>query len=131
MIFVDASFLVSLITQETESYDRAVELWEKNKHEDKLITPSVISEVINTLNVKLKVDMKLIDYACEFMHDNLVIADDYEYHAGAVKNIKSFQPSRVPFFDCLYMSVMEELEISEILCFDKHFDNKEGIIRIY
>ncbi|MDR2545086.1 MAG: type II toxin-antitoxin system VapC family toxin [Methanobrevibacter sp.] len=131
MIFVDASFLVSLITKEPGSYDRAIELWEKNKHEDKLITPSVISEVINTLNVRLKVDIELIDYACEFMHDNLVITDDYEYHAGAVKNIKSFQPSRVPFFDCLYMNVMEELGIKEILCFDKHFDLNKNIKRIY
>ncbi|GAA5819769.1 MAG: type II toxin-antitoxin system VapC family toxin [Methanobrevibacter sp. CfCl-M3] len=52
MIFVDASFLVSLITKEPGSYDKAIELWEKNNHEDKLITPSVISDVINTLNVK-------------------------------------------------------------------------------
>lgn len=65
------------------------------------------------------------------MQDNLLIADDYDYYTVAVKNIKSLYPSRVPFFDCQYMAVMEDLEITEILSFDKHFDLNKNIKRIY
>ena len=131
MIFVDASFLVSLITEEPYTFKRASELWEENKYKDKLITYSIISEVINTLNVKLKVKVELINYAYKFMQDNLLIADDYDYYGESVKIIKNFIPSRVPFFDCLYMAVMEDLEINEILSFDKHFDLNKKIKRVY
>jgi predicted nucleic acid-binding protein len=37
---------------------------------------------------------------------------------------------RMPLFDCIYIALMEELGIKEIVSFDEHFDNKEKIIRI-
>ncbi|MCL2116558.1 MAG: hypothetical protein FWH29_10100 [Methanobrevibacter sp.] len=75
--------------------------------------------------------MKLIEYAYDFMENNLLIVEDYEYYGSAVKNIKKLYPSRIPFFDCLYMAVMEDLETTEILSFDKHFDLNKNIKRIY
>jgi len=38
---------------------------------------------------------------------------------------------RIPLFDCVYMDIMKELGITEIVSFDEHFDNKENIIRIH
>ena len=38
---------------------------------------------------------------------------------------------RIPFFDCVYIVLMEKLGIKEIVSFDKHFDNKKGITGIH
>jgi predicted nucleic acid-binding protein len=35
-----------------------------------------------------------------------------------------YLPERIPFFDCLYIELMQELEISKIVTFDEHFNNK-------
>jgi len=37
---------------------------------------------------------------------------------------------RLPFFDNLYIVLMKDLGIKEIVSFDKHFNNIEGITRI-
>lgn len=37
----------------------------------------------------------------------------------------SYLPERLPFFDCLYIELMKQLEIKKIATFDKHFNNKE------
>jgi predicted nucleic acid-binding protein len=36
----------------------------------------------------------------------------------------SYYPQRLPLFDCLYIELMEQLEIKKIATFDKHFNNK-------
>jgi predicted nucleic acid-binding protein len=38
---------------------------------------------------------------------------------------------RIPFFDCVYMALMEDLRINEIASFDEHFDNRKEIVRIH
>jgi predicted nucleic acid-binding protein len=38
---------------------------------------------------------------------------------------------RFPFFDYVYITLMEDLGIKEIATFDKHFNNIDGIVRIY
>ncbi|MDR0911134.1 MAG: hypothetical protein LBM96_00860 [Methanobrevibacter sp.] len=35
------------------------------------------------------------------------------------------------FFDCMYIYLMQKKGINEIASFDKHFDNKDGVIRIH
>jgi predicted nucleic acid-binding protein len=48
-----------------------------------------------------------------------------------MEHLTNYYPERIPLFDCVYISLMEELGIKEITSFDEHFDNKENIIRIH
>ena len=96
-----------------------------------VISYSVINEVINVLNVKLKLDKETVNYAYDFMNNELIIINDIPYFNDTMKFINDVYPKRIPFFDCLYMTIMKKLGITEIATFDKHFDNKEGIVRIH
>ena len=101
MIFLDASFLVSFFSKD-EFYDRAIELLEENQNKKMIISYFVINEVINVLSKKLKLDIEVINYAYEFMNDELIIINDIPYFNDTMSIVNRFYPERIPFFDCLY-----------------------------
>ena len=41
-----------------------------------------------------------------------------------MKKLLDYLPQRMPLFDCLYIELIEQLGISKIAIFDKHFNNK-------
>ena len=131
MIFLDANFLISLFAKKPKFHDRAVQIWEENESKDKIISKLIITEVVTVLNVKIRENVDLTDYAYNYMNDNLMIVDDSNCYDLAMKKVKKYYPERIPLFDCVYMALMEDLDIKEIVSFDKHFDNKEGIERVY
>jgi hypothetical protein len=52
------------------------------------------------------------------------IIEDIPLYDDAMKRQISYLPERIPFFDCLYLELMEQLKITKIATFDKHFNNK-------
>lgn len=108
-----------------------MELWDEHKNKDKIISKLIITEVITVLNVKLKEDLEVIKHAYNYMNDNLIITNTDDDYDRAMEKIANYYPERIPFFDCVYIDIMENIEIEEIISFDKHFDNKERIIRIH
>jgi len=58
-----------------------------------------------------------------------VIEDNYYYDRTITRVLKD--KKRLPFFDNLYIVLMEDLGIKKIVSFDKHFHNIDGIERIH
>ena len=83
------------------------------------------------VNTRLKENIELTKKVYNFMFDELIVANDYDYYNEALKYMDSYYPERIAFFDCIYMALMEDLKINEILSFDDHFDLNENIKRIY
>ena len=131
MIFIDANFIISLFLKKHDNYNRASEIWKDIKNKDKIISKFVVAEVLNVLNVRLKENIELTNKVYKFMFDELVVVDDHDYHNKAMDYMNFYYPERIPFFDCVYMALMEELGIKKIVSFDEHFDNKENIIKIH
>jgi len=131
MIFLDANFIIAYSLKRHEDYDRANEIWEDIENKDKLISRLIVAEVLNVLNTRLKTNIELTEKVCKFMFDELIIANDMEYYIKAMKQLKLYYPERIPFFDCVYMTLMEEIGIKKIASFDKHFDLNKNIKRIY
>ncbi|MDR3291674.1 MAG: hypothetical protein LBT10_05920 [Methanobrevibacter sp.] len=67
----------------------------------------------------------------DYMNDNLMIVDDKRNYDEAMKKVKKDYPVRIPFFNCVYMALMEDLGISKIASFYEHFDDRKEIIRIH
>jgi len=91
-------------------------------------------EVITVLNVKLKQDPILISNVHKELNEEYKIINDTVFHGKGFKillNEFNMNKERIPLFDCVYMALMKELGIKEIVSFDEHFDNKEGIKRIH
>ncbi|MDR3291377.1 MAG: PIN domain-containing protein [Methanobrevibacter sp.] len=111
-------------------HERALEIAKNIKNQEKIISKLVIAEVITVLNIKLKQDKKILSYVYEDLNGNYTILNDTEVYDKAMNEILKFK-KRIPFFDCVYMALMEDLRINEIASFDEHFDNRKEIVRIH
>ena len=132
MIFLDANFLMSLFIKTEKHHDIATEIYEKIKNQPLIISNSIILEVMTVSNIKIKVSKEMLeDIYINLNSDPFEIFEDIELYDDTVERQINYLPERIPFFDCLYIELMEQLGIKKIATFDKHFDNKEGIVRIH
>jgi len=132
MIFADANFLIALFTKDHEYNKQALKIWDEINHEKIIISPSIIMEVMTVLNIKLNVSKEQLNKAYNRLNSGKFgIVEDLHAQENALKKMINYLPERIPFFDCLYIELMEQLGIKEIVSFDEHFDNKENISRIY
>ncbi|MGL6298914.1 MAG: type II toxin-antitoxin system VapC family toxin [Methanobacteriaceae archaeon] len=130
MIFLDANYIIALFIEEHEFNKRAKEIYQ-SIHEEKIISRLVITEVITVLNIKIKADTEVIKKVYRQMHNNFSIIEDHYFHDKAVQKLFKYNERNLSLFDCIYITLMEELGITEIVTFDEHFENREGIVRIY
>jgi predicted nucleic acid-binding protein len=90
----------------------------------------VIAEVITVLKIKLKANNKIIEKTYKQLNNNFDIIEDHYFYDKALEKILRYDEKDLSLFDCVYMSLMEELGIKEIATFDEHFD-KKNITRIH
>jgi predicted nucleic acid-binding protein len=131
MIFLDANFIIAYSVKGHKNYNRAIEIWETIEDKDKIISKLIIAEILNVLNTRLKTNIELIEKVCKFIANELIILQDEQYYIKGLKLLKEYYPKRIQFTDCVYMALMEDLEIKEIITFDRHFDLNKKIKRIY
>ena len=125
MIFLDANFLMSLFIKTEKHHDIAIKIYEKIKEERLIISNSIILEVMTVSNIKIKVaPEKLKEIYINLNSDLFEIFEDIEIYDDTMERQLSYHPQRLPFFDCLYIELMEQLGIKKIVTFDKHFNNK-------
>ncbi|MCL2687063.1 MAG: PIN domain-containing protein [Methanobrevibacter sp.] len=125
MIFLDANYLLSLYIETETEHNIALDIWDKIKHKELVISNSVILEIITIANIKIKLEKEML----EGIYNNLnsgrfKIVEDVSFQNNSMKKLLNYLPQRIPLFDCLYMELMEQLGITKIATFDKHFNNK-------
>ena len=134
MIFLDTDFFINLYVESNENHFRAKEICTMIENESLIISNLTIMEVMTVLNVKLKQNPELLQKVHDDLNKVYNIVNDTIFHEKGfeilMKELKE-NNTRLPLFDCVYMALMKELGITEIVSFDKHFDNKNGIIRIH
>lgn len=124
MIFLDANFIIDLFV-DTEDHQKAVRIYEKIKDEQLIISNSIILEVMTVLNIKLKVSKAMLEKSYMRLNGGkFKIIEDLPLYNEAIERMANYLPERLPFFDCLYLELMEQLGIAKIVTFDKHFNNK-------
>jgi len=129
MIFLDANYLVSYYIKSEDHHKRALEIHQEIKGKKQIISNSIIAETVNILHTKIKAHPEDIERIYnQIKHKYQIIEDHTLFDRTLQKVLKD--KKRLPFFDNLYIVLMEELRIKEIVSFDKHFDNKENITRI-
>lgn len=129
LIFLDTSFIVALANSSDGRHQKAVDLAQKIEHEEKVISNVIIIEVMNTLrNFK---EGKLNEYVYRIIKDNFTIHEENLalYDDALMTQLK--YKWKLGFADCIIIEIMKKSNINQIASFDKHFDGKEGIERIY
>lgn len=139
MIFLDANYLINLYIKKNKKSDdtdpkKAKKIYQSIKNKEKIISTSVILEVITVLNVQLKQDPYLISKVHYELNNNYNVINDTDFHIKGfeiLQNEFKKNKTRLPLFDCVYIAIMQELGIKKIVSFDKHFENKINITRIH
>ena len=131
MIFLDTNFIIALSLKNHAKNSRAVEIWGSVENDKKVTSKLVVGEVWNVLNTRLKVNMELMEKVYKFIYTTSTVLNDHYYEKMGVEQLKLYYPERLPFNDCIYMAIMEDLKIKKILSFDKHFDLNKNIERIH
>ena len=134
MIFFDANVIVDYFIKqyidgkENHRHLRSVELVESTD-DMKVISNLVLVEVINILYLKHKKNKDSIKKVYTILFNDFEIIDDSEYYNLGFKKLLEYN-HRLSINDCIYLAIMEDYGIEEIVSFDSHFDNK-GIRRIH
>jgi predicted nucleic acid-binding protein len=132
MIFLDANFLIAFFVETEDQHEIATKIYEKIKDKQLIISNSIILEVMTVSNIKIKVSKEKLKEIYINLNSGLFhIIEDIKIYDDTMERQINYHPQRLPFFDCLYIELMKQLEIKEIVSFDEHFDNKDGIVRVY
>lgn len=124
MIFLDANYIIALFIEGHKFHKRAKEIDESIIEQEQIISRLVVSEVISVLNIKLKANNEVIERAYYQMHNYYQIIEDRYFYDKGLEKILKYNDKDFSIFDCIYLAVMEELGINQLVTFDKHFNNK-------
>lgn len=126
-VFLDTNFIVGLFVENDVWHENAKELFYKYQNEKKVISKLVIAEAITLM--RLNLDTKEIREIYYNLPNYFEIIDDSQYYDEAMKIFVKYDGT-IAFFDAMYIAIMKNQGIYEIISFDSDFDNKD-IIRIF
>ena len=127
MYFLDTTFIVALFVSNDQWHQKAVEIFEKIKLDEFIISKLVIAETITVL--KNKLNTKEIREIYRTLPKIVNVIDDYEFFDDAMEIFVKYD-SKISFFDSMYIYLMKKENITEIISFDSDFDRVNGINRI-
>lgn len=121
MIFIDASYYLSLLNSQDSNHKKAVEIGLRYKDEVYVTSQAVLGEVLTVGSQKI--DKKLtIEFVEEILKSNTrVIMETKELVDDAFLLFKKNESKNISWVDCYSFSIMKKLKIKEALSFDKHF----------
>ncbi|WP_296791247.1 type II toxin-antitoxin system VapC family toxin [uncultured Methanobrevibacter sp.] len=128
MYFLDTTFIVALFVSNDQWHQKAVEIFEKIKLDEFIISKLVIAETITVL--KNKLNTKEIREIYRTLPKIVNVIDDYEFFDDAMEIFVKYD-SKISFFDSMYIYLMKKENITEIISFDSDFDRANGINRIH
>jgi len=121
MIFIDASYYLSLLNLQDNNHNKAVEMSLCHKNEVYITSQAVLGEVLTVGSQRI--DKKL---AIEFVEEILksqtrVILETKDYVDDAFSIFKQAESKNISWVDCYSLAIMKKLKIKKALSFDKHF----------
>ena len=128
MYFLDTTFIVALFVSNDQWHQKAVEIFEKIKLDEFIISKLVFAETITVL--KNKLNTKEIREIYRTLPKIVNVIDDYEFFDDAMEIFVKYD-SKISFFDSMYIYLMKKENITEIISFDSDFDRVNGINRIH
>ncbi|MCL2116556.1 MAG: PIN domain-containing protein [Methanobrevibacter sp.] len=131
MILLDSNYIVSFLVEDEKDHIRAFKLSKNIKTKEAVITHAILIETINLLTKKLNRNTKAITEIFNFIKSEFtIIYETEELTEKAMQTLIKYN-AKIGLADAINIEVMKKLNIHEIISFDEHFDNKEGIVKIH
>ncbi|KZX12809.1 type II toxin-antitoxin system VapC family toxin [Methanobrevibacter curvatus] len=131
MILVDSNYIISLFIDSEKNHKRAKKLFERLSDNKLVITNTILIETMNLVIDRLNHNIKALTEIYNIIkRDFKIIYEDKNLIEKSMKTVIKYNGT-IGLADAISIEVMKELNIYEIFSFDKHFDNKEKIVRIH
>lgn len=126
MIFVDTSFILSLLIKSDLNHSRALELSE-TFHENKMINTTVLTETLNAfMGIGGKVGISLYENLKETFEIDYLTPNDFDESV----NLYLSYDSSINYSDCTILRSMQKNNLNKIATFDSDFNKVNGLIII-
>ena len=126
MFFIDTTFLLRISYEKDHWHDNAQKLIPKIKNQIVWISNIILIETLNGLSDFL--NGKQLENMYQFLNENYnIYRVDKQLQDKAIKISEKYNGA-LGFAECIPIAIMEEIDMNEIISFNKHFDNKDGII---
>jgi len=129
MLFIDTTYLLSLIKVMEKNHEKAILLLEHIDKEETLINSTVLIEMLNRLKKKRydKYRNTIIDLIYNMDNIHYLTTEDYSKSLDTCK----YYNFSINFSDCTILESMKQYNVTHIVSFDSDFDKVNNINRIY
>jgi predicted nucleic acid-binding protein len=120
-IFLDTGFVIALINQRDQYHQQAASLANRFEGHPLLVTDAVLLEIGNALARSYKQEsIAVIERFLEADEVTIVHLTPQLFREGFAL-YKKYQDKAWSLVDCISIVVMQEIEVKQVLTFDKHF----------
>jgi len=120
MIFIDASFYLSLLNPNDSNHQKAIELSEQHKKGDYATSQSVLGEVLTVGSQRFDKSLTVEFVEEIFKSHTKIVLEKRELVKDAFNFFKSVKSKNVSWVDSYSFVIMKRLGIKKLLTFDKH-----------
>jgi len=132
MRFLDSNVFIYNITKHPDFYETAKEILTRLEEDEEMVTCTLVLEELFVF-LDMKKSAKHIPLVMDSIrsYSKLKIVEyNYEDMAKAIEILRG-QDFSLDWDDALILSVMERLGVNEIYSNDAHFDDVEGVKRVF
>lgn len=120
MIFVDSSFLISLLLEHDSNYHKARNTW-LSVNEETVISEDILKEILTVVSQR-KGRKSCIEAYRKIIEENILTAPDKEhFQSGLQLFLNPKLQKDISLIDCISAAICKKLRIKTILTFDRHF----------
>ena len=120
MIFVDSSFIISLLLETDPNHIKAKKIWDKTDTE-KIYSEDILKEVLTVVSQR-KGRLFAIDAFDDLSIDQVILpVTTTRFQAGLKLFLNPSLQKDISLIDCITTAICKELKIRRILAFDNHF----------
>lgn len=126
-IFLDSSFLIALINDNDSLHEKALEYVDLTNANECYISNLIINEVITVVGNKLGLEIAISSY--DLLTSLFNVVNEYDLNDFNFKNMLIYETynTKLSFTDSSIVLLMKELNISDLISFDKEFKRVENI----
>lgn len=126
-IFLDSSFLIALINKKDSLHNKALEYVELIENNECYISNLVINEVVTIIGNKINLEVAISSF--ELITSVFNVINEYDIKNFNYNTMRIYETynTKLSFTDSSIILLMNKLNISDLICFDKEFKKVENI----
>lgn len=127
MVYIDASFYLSLLNVRDQNHHQAKKLAQKFSQEQVVTSQIIIGEVltVGSMRIDKKLTIEFVDQI--FQSDTRIILEQPDLIKQAYQMFKQIKSKNISWADCFSFALIKKFKIEEVLSFDIDFNKYQHL----